>query len=439
MSFKVKLHILLACVMFSAIAPADSVGAQATSFADSVSATDLDPVLWPVEFGQTELTVFVPQTRHSIQGMILDYWRANGEATVYGNPISEPYGAANGLYSQAFERGVFQYDPDWTMTDNPWIRLAPIGKATVTDQREAKRADGRRVAADRRTEAWTPPSGSDNRSTSIYNEGGRISEVTGFSIAGEFGAWYDSHEGWFYLGEPISEPHAERGVQTQYFENGLLLSNNEVVWVAPLPRENPAQFGIDTSPIGQGDLPDYSEALFVDSQNPFGVDTTNLIGRRSIVVSIADQTLRAYQGNELILETLVSTGLDPNKTETGNFHVRIKRPAQTMSGFTSSTGEVVGVGADGTPDAEGGSSYEVEDVPNVMYFNFDAEALHGAYWHENFGNKMSHGCVNLPLDVAEFLYDWAPLGTAVTVVEDSLDGSGATSFTSARINANFPG
>ena len=167
-------------------------------------------------------------------------------------------------------------------------------------------------------------------------------------------------------------------------------------------------------------MPDYSEALFLDVANPYGVETSNLIGRRSIVVSIADQMLRAYQGDELILETPVSTGLDPNSTEVGNFHVRIKRPSQTMSGFTSSTGEVVGTGSESTPDTAGLSTYEVEDVPNVMYFDFDAEALHGAYWHNNFGNKMSHGCVNLPLDVADFLYQWAPLGTAVTVIEDSL-------------------
>ena len=48
-----------------------------------------------------------------------------------------------------------------------------------------------------------------------------------------------------------------------------------------------------------------------------------------------------------------------------------------------------------------------------MYFDYDAEALHGAYWHNNFGTPMSHGCVNLPLDFATWLFDWAPLGTLV--------------------------
>ena len=61
--------------------------------------------------------------------------------------------------------------------------------------------------------------------------------------------------------------------------------------------------------------------------------------------------------------------------------------------------------------------YNVPDVPDVMYFDNDGNALHGAYWHNNFGTPMSHGCVNLPLDVAHWMYEWAPIGTPVTVVK----------------------
>jgi lipoprotein-anchoring transpeptidase ErfK/SrfK len=64
----------------------------------------------------------------------------------------------------------------------------------------------------------------------------------------------------------------------------------------------------------------------------------------------------------------------------------------------------------------GGEYYNVPDVPNVMYFTNQGHALHGAYWHNNFGNPMSHGCVNLPLDVAAWMYDWAPMGMRVTIV-----------------------
>ena len=58
--------------------------------------------------------------------------------------------------------------------------------------------------------------------------------------------------------------------------------------------------------------------------------------------------------------------------------------------------------------------YFTPDVPWVMYYNGD-EALHGAYWHDNFGNVMSHGCINMPLGSAEFAYSWAPMGTEVSV------------------------
>ena len=59
-------------------------------------------------------------------------------------------------------------------------------------------------------------------------------------------------------------------------------------------------------------------------------------------------------------------------------------------------------------------SYCTEDVPWVTYFAPDI-AFHGAYWHNNFGNRMSHGCVNMPVNVAKFVYDWAPTGSEVWV------------------------
>jgi lipoprotein-anchoring transpeptidase ErfK/SrfK len=47
-----------------------------------------------------------------------------------------------------------------------------------------------------------------------------------------------------------------------------------------------------------------------------------------------------------------------------------------------------------------------------MYF-YSGYALHGAYWHNNFGHPMSHGCVNLPVDVSKWMFEWAPIGTMV--------------------------
>ena len=70
-------------------------------------------------------------------------------------------------------------------------------------------------------------------------------------------------------------------------------------------------------------------------------------------------------------------------------------------------------------DMEGtisGEYYFVEDVPYVMYFDNLGNALHGTYWHSNFGAPMSHGCINLPMDVAAWMYGWASVGTPLTVI-----------------------
>ena len=125
------------------------------------------------------------------------------------------------------------------------------------------------------------------------------------------------------------------------------------------------------------------------------------IGEREVVVSLWAQRLWAYEGEYPILTTLVSTGTAETPevaTPVGQFRVLVKLPLETMSGTVN------------------GEPYRVEDVPYVMYFTDEGHALHGTYWHNNFGTPMSHGCVNLPMDVAEWMYRWAPEWTAVTVI-----------------------
>ena len=82
----------------------------------------------------------------------------------------------------------------------------------------------------------------------------------------------------------------------------------------------------------------------------------------------------------------------------GTFYINTKIPMQDMSGVL------------------GGEAYYVANVPWVMYFTDVGHAFHGAYWHDNFGNVMSHGCVNMRVDFAEWLYSWTPIGTRVEIV-----------------------
>ena len=115
-------------------------------------------------------------------------------------------------------------------------------------------------------------------------------------------------------------------------------------------------------------------------------------GQRWIDIDISSQTLTAYDGNTPVFNTLVSTGL-AFPTPVGTYKILYKLQAQRMTG----------------------PGYDLPNVPWVMYFTNRGHAIHGAYWHNNFGNPMSHGCVNMRPSEAQWLYDFTPNGTTVVV------------------------
>ena len=96
---------LLASATLALMAALGSGFLAPTASPASANNTNLDPfanVELPPDLGQAAFQVFVPATSHTLRGYFLDYWRATGGVTVYGNPISEPFASADGLYSQAF-------------------------------------------------------------------------------------------------------------------------------------------------------------------------------------------------------------------------------------------------------------------------------------------------------------------------------------------------
>jgi hypothetical protein len=114
-----------------------------------------------------------------------------------------------------------------------------------------------------------------------------------------------------------------------------------------------------------------------------------------IDVDLTRQALVAFEGMRPVFATLISSGRrnkdDKEKdfpTPTGNFRIREKHVTTTMDGDVASDGP-----------------YSIEDVPWVMYFE-GSYALHGAFWHDQFGNKRSHGCVNLAPEDARTLFSW---------------------------------
>jgi lipoprotein-anchoring transpeptidase ErfK/SrfK len=377
----------------------------------------LDNAELPPAIGQPEFAVYIAETGHTLSDVFLDYWRATGTVQMFGLPISEPFAAPDGYYSQVFERGVLQYLPALVWTVEPFVRPMPAGRLLLAERGSGigSHAGGKRLAAGNRSPAMRPLAPDDPVVQRAVAAGGIYDSATGHTITGAFLAWYQRHEGDYYLGSPISEIVTEEGLPAQWFEGGLLIETATGVQLAPLGERLAARFGVSTARVPARGTPDYDESLFVTVPNPAPVAQPPARGPKRIDVSIAEQLLRAYEGDTLVLETAISTGLPPNDTETGRFRVRYKVLSEDMRGATDEQGNVVWVVGDGGKEPPGSIPYGVADVPHVMYVNLDAEALHGAYWHNNFGQRMSHGCINLPIPVAEFLYGWAPLGTPVNV------------------------
>ncbi|HET9588462.1 MAG TPA: L,D-transpeptidase family protein [Anaerolineales bacterium] len=115
-------------------------------------------------------------------------------------------------------------------------------------------------------------------------------------------------------------------------------------------------------------------------------------GARWIDVDLSEQRLYAYEGETLVNSFIVSTGTWRTPTVKGKFKVYIRLRSADMRG----------------------PGYHLRDVPYIMYFHGDY-GLHGTYWHNNFGTPMSHGCVNLRIEDAAWLYNWSSMGTVVNV------------------------
>ncbi len=120
-----------------------------------------------------------------------------------------------------------------------------------------------------------------------------------------------------------------------------------------------------------------------------------------IEVDIPTQTLTAYEEGREVLRTLISSGVEQlqpvapgeisSDTPAGDFHITVKTPSRHMGDKKF------------TPDL---TTTALPGVPWVCFFKEEGYGLHGAYWHANFGYRMSHGCINMPNDLARWIYRW---------------------------------
>ncbi|HWP28834.1 MAG TPA: L,D-transpeptidase, partial [Chloroflexota bacterium] len=118
---------------------------------------------------------------------------------------------------------------------------------------------------------------------------------------------------------------------------------------------------------------------------------------KRIDVDLTRQTVSLLEDGRVVFTTLASTGMRGAETPTGTFTIQYKLPKTRMRGVNPN-----------------GVHYDIPDVPWVMAL-FGDYTLHGAPWRQAWGVPLSNGCVSMPTAAAKYVYDWAPVGTPVTI------------------------
>ena len=348
-------------------------------------------------------TVFIPETGQTIDGVFLDQWRSGGGVNAYGNPITAEL-TEDGQTVQYYEYARFEYvpeDPDGIVVHfgNIGEELKPVTVfRTMPNLSGSGGSSGTLSYLANETRAWIPLSAA--VAAQADTDARTYVPETQHSVQHGFKDFWDSTGGASYLGNPISEEfQGASGVRYQVFERGKLAwSELDGVHMLPVGSILAKQYNLDTTGTPTSDYPTYSEDLFIEpTPEPEEALPSGVSGELWIEINLSAQYMTVWDGSIVLAETYVSTGRDGFDTPPGTFYINSKVEFQTMEGVL------------------GGEYYNVPDVPWVMYFTDMGHAIHGTYWHDNFGTPMSHGCVNLPMGFAEWLYGIADVGTRVEI------------------------
>lgn len=178
--------------------------------------------------------------------------------------------------------------------------------------------------------------------------------------------------------------------------DGYVASNGEALanalaesLAADTPFVGEIEYTVQERPVEQRQIAEGAENLVYQAAE----------GERWIDINLSTHTVTAYEGATAVLQSPMVAGAPATPTVTGEYNVWAKVANQTMRGSNAD-----------------GSRYETPNVPWILYFH-GGYATHGAYWRGSFGYDAgaggSHGCVNMPVDQAKALYDWADVGTKV--------------------------
>ena len=162
----------------------------------------------------------------------------------------------------------------------------------------------------------------------------------------------------------------------------------------------------------------YSPGPYVPATDVRRFDPTELtplspeIMTKRVEVNLKEQTITAYEYDKPVLTSRVASGYGGFRTPSGTHKVLFKNPTARMIG------------------GQGSDFYDLPGVPFPTFITWSGVAIHGAYWHNDFGRPRSHGCLNVPADVARWFWRWtSPIAPYEAAVYYTPRGSAATTVT----------
>ncbi|HMR98976.1 MAG TPA: L,D-transpeptidase [Anaerolineales bacterium] len=222
----------------------------------------------------------------------------------------------------------------------------------------------------------------------IPGKGARVSEISSYQGL-EFTSTPKRPFGWAFEYIPIKQAPGYNAPETGNFINPF----TELLQVYQTQNVD----GADWNMIGPNQ---WVEARKVAIITPNTVPPPEATTGRWIDVDLAEQTLAVYDNYQLVFAAVIASGLEPFWTRPGTFQIYLKKETENMRNNDPT------------------DFYYLDNVPWTMYFD-KARALHGAYWRTRFGYPQSHGCVNLSVGDAHWLYNWASEGDWVYVHDPS--------------------
>lgn len=156
--------------------------------------------------------------------------------------------------------------------------------------------------------------------------------------------------------------------------------------VCSKPEEQTGAFAVESYAVFEGKLVVPLAAALPEESRVLGESSGD---EKWIEVDLTNQRIRAHEGDRIVYDFLISSGKWA-ETPVGEYRIWSKFKYTKMEGGVKGTG----------------TYYYLPNVPYAMFF-YKGFGIHGTYWHNNFGQPMSHGCVNASIADAEKLFYWA--------------------------------